>query len=348
MTSQQPSSKSNSFTILTFHVLTGLAVRVSLALSSFGDGPQVIIAPDALTPSPPSLIPLLGFGTWNLKISERNTSAAVSGAIQAGYKHIDCAAIYGNEKEVGAGIKLGLEMTGQKREDIWVTSKLWNDHHNADQVSLALMKTLSDLGLEYLDLYLMHWPVASAGGKNTINYLETWHAMSAIPSLVARHVGVSNFDPEQLKDLIAKSSVKPAVHQFELHPYLQQAEWVQWHKDNGINITAYSPLANLNPIYRGKTSPPSLLENVVISEIAKRRGCTNAQVALAWGMGRGTSVIPKSSHLERIQENLESMDCILEPEDHAAIEDIGKTSTKRFNNPSDGWGVPLYKGLEGA
>lgn len=333
--------------MLTLSFFAGLAVRGTMAMSGSGDGGQVIIAPDVPIPSPPSSIPLLGFGTWNLKISASNTTAAVSAALQAGYKHIDCAAIYGNEKEVGEGIKLGLEMTGQKREDIWVTSKLWNDHHDADQVSEALMKTLSDLGLDYLDLYLMHWPVASSGGKNTIDYLETWHAMSAIPSFKARHVGVSNFDPTQLKDLIAKSSVKPAVHQFELHPYLQQTEWVQWHKDNGINVTAYSPLANLNPIYGSDSSPPSLLENVVISEIAKMRGCTNAQVALAWGMGRKTSVIPKSSHLERIQENLESTYCKLQKEDYAEIGDIGNKSTKRFNNPSDGWGVPLYDGLEG-
>ncbi|KAK4692850.1 hypothetical protein P7C71_g4433, partial [Lecanoromycetidae sp. Uapishka_2] len=333
--------------MLTLPILTDFAVRGTIAMFGFGDGGQIIIPPDALTPSPPSSIPLLGFGTWNLKISEENTTAAVSAALQAGYKHIDCAAIYGNEKEVGEGIKHGLEVTGQRREDIWVTSKLWNDHHGADQVSEALMKTLSDLGLDYLDLYLMHWPVASSGGKNEIDYLETWHAMSAIPSFKARHVGVSNFDPKQMKDIIAKSSVKPAVHQFELHPYLQQNEWVQWHKDNGINVTAYSPLANLNPIYGGKTSPPSLLKNVVISEIAKTRGCTNAQVALAWGIGRGTSVIPKSSHVKRIQENLDSKNCNLEKEDYEIMEDLGRKYTKRFNNPSDGWGVPLYEGLEG-
>jgi len=313
----------------------------------FGSASQNPILPDALVSSPPSSIPLLGFGTWNLDISPRNTTIAVSAALQAGYKHIDCAAIYGNEKEVGEGIKHGLEVTGQRREDIWITSKLWNDHHDADQVADALQKTLGDLGLEYLDLYLMHWPVASASGKNTIDYLETWHAMSAIPSFKVRHVGVSNFDPKQLKDLIAKSSVKPAVHQFELHPYLQQTEWVQWHKDNGINVTAYSPLANLNPIYGGKTTPPSLLENEDISEIAESRGCTNAQVALAWGIGRETSVIPKSSHVERIKENLEAKECKLEKEDYATIKEISKKYTKRFNNPSDGWGVPLYEGLEG-
>ena len=332
--------------MLTVLTLLTVAIGGSQAGLTFGSDDQIPINPYGAKSSPPASIPLLGFGTWNLKISPSNTTAAVSAAIQAGYKHIDCAAIYGNEKEVGAGIKHGLNVTGQKREDIWVTSKLWNDHHDADQVSNALEQTLSDLGLDYVDLYLMHWPVASASGKNTINYLETWHAMSAIPSFVARHVGVSNFDPKQLKGLIARSSVKPAVHQFELHPYLQQSEWVQWHKDNGINVTAYSPLANLNPIYGGKATPPSLLENKDISEIARRRGCTNAQVALAWGMGRGTSVIPKSSHVDRIEENFASTKCVLEMEDFEMIEEISKKYTKRFNNPAKGLGVPLFEGLE--
>lgn len=166
-----------------------------------------------------------------------------------------------------------------------------------------------------------------------------------------RNIGVSNFSPKQLKDLIAQSTTKPYAHQFELHPYLQQVDWVQWHKDNGIHVTAYSPLANLNPIYEGpgksKDIPPSLLENKEVTEIAKERGCTNAQVALKWGIRRGTSVIPKSSHASRIQENLESFNCVLQAEDYTVIEKLGQKYLKRFNNPSKGWGVPLYEDLEG-
>jgi len=166
-----------------------------------------------------------------------------------------------------------------------------------------------------------------------------------------RHIGVSNFSPEQLKDLINRSTIKPAVHQFEAHPYLQQLDWVQWHKDNDIHVTAYSPLANLNPTYgsssKSKDLPPSLLENKGISEIAKERGCTNAQVALKWGMDRGTSVIPKSSHVKRIRENFASLDCALETEDYAKIATVGQKYLKRFNNPSKSWNVPLYEGLDG-
>lgn len=166
-----------------------------------------------------------------------------------------------------------------------------------------------------------------------------------------RQIGISNFSPHQLHHLISTSTHKPSVHQFETHPYLQQTEWVKLHQDHGINVTAYSPLANLNPTYgspgKSKDTPPSLLENKEISEIAEKRGCTNAQVALKWGMWRGTSVIPKSSHASRIQENFDALECDLEEEDYEVIREVGKTYLKRFNNPSEGWGVPLYKGLDG-
>ena len=121
---------------------------------------------------------------------------------------------------------------------------------------------------------------------------------------------------------------------------------MQWHRENDIQVTAYSPLANLNPGYGGNDAPPSLLENKEISEIAKDRRCTNAQVALKWGMDRGTSVIPKSSHVQRIQENFASLNCALTPEDYAIIAKVGQKYLTRFNNPSKSWGVPLYEGLE--
>ena len=166
-----------------------------------------------------------------------------------------------------------------------------------------------------------------------------------------RQIGVSNFSPHQLHHLISASTHKPSIHQFETHPYLQQTDWVKWHQDHGIIVTAYSPLANLNPIYgspgKSKDTPPSLLENKEISEIAEKRRCTNAQVALKWGMGRGTSVIPKSSHTSRIKENFEALGCELEEEDYDTISEVGKKYLKRFNNPSEGWGVPLYEGLDG-
>ena len=243
--------------------------------------------------------------------------------------------------------------------------------HNPADVSSALSQTLSDLGLDYLDLYLMHWPVSSQSspshpsGGNYISYMPTWLAMAALlnppatappntePRPLARHVGVSNFSPAQLKDLIAKSEEarvpKPAVHQFELHPYLQQRQFLSLHAKLGINVTAYSPLANLNynPNPKGD-APPSILENDRISEIAEKRGCTNAQVALQWGMRGGWSVIPKSQHADRIEENYKAKECMLTKEDESVMLEVGEQWVKRFNNPSKGWGVPLYEGLDDA
>ncbi|KAL8832889.1 MAG: hypothetical protein Q9170_004691 [Blastenia crenularia] len=294
----------------------------------------------------PSTIPLLGFGTWNLDKS--NASEAVSTALQVGYRHLDCATIYGNQKEVGKGIADGLNKTGLKRSDVWITSKLWNDHHDPALVEEALDETLSDLGLAYLDLWLMHWPVGSSQGQNKLDYLEAWHGMERMHQTnKLRNIGVSNFSPAQLKDLIENSDTKPAVHQFEAHPYLPQSKWIDAHKTLGITVTAYSPFANTNPTYKpGEDDPPLLLTNLDMLAIAAERGCTTAQVALVWGMSRGTSVIPKSSHVNHINENFGSLKCKLQDGDLDRIDALSEEYLKRFNNPSKGYGVKLFDGLE--
>lgn len=167
------------------------------------------------------------------------------------------------------------------------------------------------------------------------------------------HIGVSNFSPSQLQDLLSSPNIteSPEFHQMEMHPYLHQNEFLQWHKDHAINVTAYSPLANLNPTYDSPNDkdhgPPMLLENKVLLEMANRRGCTPAQVALAWGMQRGTSVIPKSAHVDRIQENYGSLECKLTFQDHDVIGELGHKALTRYNNPSKSWGVDLYDGLDG-
>ncbi|OJD35201.1 aldehyde reductase [Diplodia corticola] len=292
--------------------------------------------------------PLLGFGTWNLKVSPDNTTEAVALAIQTGYRHIDAAAIYGNQVAVGKGIADGLERAGLQRDDIWVTSKLWNDHHgDQETVDAALSKTLEELGLEYLDLYLMHWPVGSSGDYD---YVETWKSMEKLLPTKTRSIGVANFSPHQLKKLLRSSTVTPSVHQMELHPYLQQEEWVQFHQKHGIHVTAYSPLGNTNPTYRrsSQKKAPLLVENPELERIAEQRGCTVAQVALAWGIERGTSVIPKSSHESWIKENFEAVECGLIDADMDKIEKIGDKYLARFNNPSRSWGVDLFEGLDDA
>ncbi|KAL8954717.1 MAG: hypothetical protein Q9193_007120 [Seirophora villosa] len=295
----------------------------------------------------PSTIPALGFGTWNLDKS--NVSEAVSAALQAGYRHLDCATIYGNQKEVGKGIADGLKKTGVKRTDVWITSKLWNDHHDPSLVEEALDQTLSDLGLDYLDLWLMHWPVGSSQAGTKLDYLEAWHAMEKLHKTnKLRNIGLSNFSPDQLKDIVKNSDTKPAVHQFEMHPYLPQQDWVATHEDLGIAITAYSPFANTNPTYNsgGGDDPPFLLKNTDMVAIAAARGCTTAQVALVWGMSRGYSVIPKASHVNHIRENFGALACRLHGGDLDRIDDLSERYLKRFNNPSEDYGIKLFDGLE--
>ena len=167
-----------------------------------------------------------------------------------------------------------------------------------------------------------------------------------------RYIGVSNFDPHQLKKLIKSTQHRPSVHQMEMHPYLQQNDWLEWHQENNIHVTAYSPLANVNPSYKDKDAstdktPPGLLENPELEKVAAKRNCTIPQATLKWGISRKTSVIPKSSHVSYIEENYGALDCRLEDEDAKTFSKIGKKYLHRFNNPSKSYGVPLFKGLDG-
>lgn len=196
----------------------------------------------------------------------------------------------------------------------------------------------------------MHWPVASPPSVkkgNEIEYLSTWDAMTnLVEQNLVRYIGVSNFSPVQLVNLLNYTHHPPAVHQMELHPYLPQTKWLAFHARHGIHVTAYSPLAGTNPTYdETKISPVPLLNNKQLKKIAKKRGCTSAQVALAWGAARGTSVIPKSIHADHIVENLHSLECPLEKKDLQKIDKLGKYH-HRYNNPSKTWSVHLYHGLE--
>lgn len=275
------------------------------------------------------ILPALGLGTWLSKKNE--VYQAVLDAIKAGYRHIDCAYIYGNEKEIGLALQEAFKLGWVKREDLFITSKLWNSDHAPERVEAAIRKSLADLQLDYLDLYLMHWPVAfktgheqagSAADQWSLDEMPlqlTWKAMVDCKNKgLAKHTGVSNFNIAKLTSLIENSGLKPEVNQVELHPYLQQNELVDFCLKNRILLTAYSPLGSRHLVQ----SKEGLTREKRIIEIAGRLNCTPAQVILAWGMQRGAAVIPKSVNADRIRENHKSLDVELTAADVNQINDL--------------------------
>lgn len=299
-------------------------------------------------------IPSIGLGLWNSK--GEDATHAVEYAFKAGYDHFDSAAAYSNEDYVGQALNASSSCNKATlpRPKYWVTSKLWNTAHQPKLVKPALEKTLADLAIPYLDLYLMHWPVAflpdQAPGRSVVDQdttiLDTWRAMEdLVRANLTRHIGVSNFSPRQLDRLLKDCDIRPYAHEFETHPYLQQQEFVDWHLEHGIVVIAYSPLANMNPTYDGKYSKlDPILDDPFWTDLAYRKNVTAAQAILAWGIQRGTKVIPKSVHEQRIIENLGSINVSFSQKEMSEIAQQDKRS--RFNDPSKGWGVELFEGLD--
>ena len=287
-------------------------------------------------------IPQLGFGTWQAEPGQ--VGAAVLEALKAGYRHLDLAKVYGNQKEIASALKkaFGGEVPGLKREDVFITSKLWNSQHRPQDVAPALDDCLAELGLDYLDLYLVHFPVAFDERSDVHNNLfplegedvkmlddisivDTWKAMTQLPKEKARAVGVSNHTKEHLQALIDGTGVVPAANQIERHPRLLQPELIQYCKEKNIHITEYSAFGN------NMLGVPLLVQHDTIKEIASRIGATPAQVILAWAQVGGHSVIPKSVTASRIQENFKEIE--LSKEDFEKVEEIGKKEPRRFNIP---------------
>src|SRR5579871_4396600 len=287
-------------------------------------------------------LPALGFGT--LIPDHAETITATRDALLAGFRHFDCAERYGNEREVGQALKEGLAAAGLRRTDIFVTTKLWNYNHRPDRVEPAFEASLARLGLNFLDLYLIHTPYAFQPGDNydprdkdgnviydrDTTLLGTWKALETLVDHgKCRAIGLSDITLEALKPLYEAARIKPAVVQVESHPYLPETELLDFCNKNGIVLLAFAPL--------GDGMKPGLLEDPVITSVAARVGKTPAQVLLAWAIQRGTALLTTRRSDARAKENF---DIARLPQD--AFDEINRIQTRQRLNPVVNTGVPGF------
>lgn len=276
-------------------------------------------------------IPLVGLGTWKSKPGE--VYQAVKDAIlEGGYRHIDCAFVYQNEEEVGKALTEVILSGAVKREDLFITSKCWNTFHSTHLVPEAIQKSLKALQLDYLDLYLIHWPFGyQEGGSifpqdangvsitSDVDYLDTWKGMEEVHGKGwTKAIGLSNFNVDQTKRVLAAAKVRPVCNQVECHPYLAQNELIEFSKKEGITIVAYSPLGSPDRPW-AKAGDPSLLEDPALVEIAKNHNKSTAQVLIKWQAQRGVVVIPKSVTKSRILSNIDIFDFELTPQEMKTV-----------------------------
>src|SRR5277367_1091126 len=287
-------------------------------------------------------VPALGFGT--LIPDPAVTITATRASLEAGFRHFDCAERYRNEREVGEGLRAGLTAAGIAREDIFVTTKLWNSNHRPERVEPAFEASLDRLRLNYLDLYLIHTPFAFQPGDNQdprdqdgnvvydrgVTLLDTWRAMERlVDGGKCRAIGLSDVGLDEVKAIYEAARIKPAVVQVESHPYLPETELLEFCKEKGVVVLAFAPL--------GHGMKPGLLEDPVISGIAARVGKTPAQVLLAWAVQRGTALLTTPRSAARARENF---DISALPAD--ALDEINRIQTRQRLNPVVNTGVPGF------
>jgi diketogulonate reductase-like aldo/keto reductase len=302
-------------------------------------------------------IPAVGFGTFANEGSKGETYKAVTCALKTGYRHLDCAWFYQNEDEVGDAVKDFLASNPDvKRSDIFICTKVWNHLHEPEEVKWSLEDSLNKLKTDYVDLFLVHWPIAAESDENhmprlgadgkyiikqdlTNNPEPTWRAMEELYKTgKARAIGVSNWTIPGLQKLLSFAEVKPTVNQIEIHPFLPNTALVDFCFQHDILPAAYSPLGSQNQV---PSTGEKVRTNPTLNEVAERSGNTLAQVLLAWGLRRGYVVLPKSSTPERIESNFQIPE--LSDEDFAAVESVAKGRHTRFVNMKDTFGYDLWK-----
>ena len=291
-------------------------------------------------------MPLIGLGTWLSKSHEVEESVKI--ALLNGYKLIDCAQAYQNQKDIGNALKSLFAKGKVKREDVFIASKVWNTFHSHDLAIKAVDEILNDLQLDYLDLGLIHWPMGfKEGGEffpkvgekmlySEVDYLETWQALEIkLKEKKIRSIGVSNFNASQIQRIIDNGTIKPAILQIELHPFFQQKQLVKFCHDNSIHVMAYSPLANPAMPFR-KEGDPSILDHPYLNELAKKYNKTNPQIVLRALVQKQIAVIPKSVKEHRIKENFNIWDFLLTNEEMEQFEKLDVNKRLLDLEPRDG------------
>lgn len=301
-------------------------------------------------------MPALGFGTFANEGSKGETHKAVIHALNAGYRHLDCAWFYQNEEEVGSGIREFLSQNPSvKREDLFITTKVWNHLHEPEDVEWSLKNSLEKLQTPYTDAFLIHWPIAAeknadrsvkigSDGKYVINKSltenpePTWRAMEKLYNAgLAKSIGLSNFTVSGIKSLLAYAQVKPSINQIEIHPFLPQGPLIEYCQRENILPVAYSPLGSQDQV---PGTGEKVSTNKDLIAVAEKDGWTLAQILIAWGIARGYAVLPKSSNESRIKGNANLVQ--LSQEDMAAVNKVAEGRWSRFVNMKDTFGYDVW------